>query len=552
MINFFKKKIRNNYYLNKLYTIYKYNLFSKKVLKSQLFDENIKFEEKKKKTIIFSFIETSHPINFLLALLGKILQIRGYQVLILVCDQFLEGCEIKSIKNIKDMNPCFNCKFNQKKVFPLFKLPVIKLSTLNDKKMSLKVNKALKKFRENKYNFKKKSKYYYLNLHIKDSLTRYFYGNLHEKKFQKNINEVNLNHCRTSVFMHEASRLLDIKYNPIAVVSAMSVYSSWYPLFNFFSKNGNRFKQFSLTQYNLKALIFNEFQLYPSLSRFKKFLDIKKKKNLTKKEKTIISKFINMRIKGSSDIFVKDNYFKEDVRKKKEIKNILDIDSNKKNIFLFTNVFWDVGLADRGLVFNTVLEWVFYTIDLLKNNSNYHLYIKPHPAEFKSSESLLGIEDIIKNKYKNSISNVSFIRADYKIKPFDLKPFIDLALVFNGTLNIEFMLQKVPVLSCGVSPTLGLGLTRELLNRSDYKAVLKNKNYDYSKFLVKNENKLMLFAYFYFIKNSIPWSYTNYFYGEDFKGFNFKSLKNLNSKDLMIDHIINCIIKGDKFVPENW
>ena len=211
-----------------------------------------------------------------------------------------------------------------------------------------------------------------------------------------------------------------------------------------------------------------------------------------------------------------------------------------------------MGLADRGLVFNTVLEWVFYTIDLLKNNSNYHLYIKPHPAEFKSSESLIGIEEIIRKKYKNSISNLSFIKADYKIKPHDLKPFIDLALVFNGTLNIEFMLQKVPVLSCGVSPTLGLGLNKELLSRSAYKAILKNKKFDYTKFLVKNNNKLMLFAYFYFIKNSIPWNYTNYFYSENFKGFNFKSLNNLNKKDFMIDHLINCIVKGDEFVPENW
>ena len=33
-------------------------------------------------------------------LVGKFLQIRGYQVLILVCDQILQGCEKKSIKNI--------------------------------------------------------------------------------------------------------------------------------------------------------------------------------------------------------------------------------------------------------------------------------------------------------------------------------------------------------------------------------------------------------------------------------------------------------------------
>lgn len=49
MINYFKKKINNNYYLSKLYKIYNYYFFIKKKLKFQLFDENIKFKDKKKK-----------------------------------------------------------------------------------------------------------------------------------------------------------------------------------------------------------------------------------------------------------------------------------------------------------------------------------------------------------------------------------------------------------------------------------------------------------------------------------------------------------------------
>ena len=167
MINYFKKKINNSYFLRKIYALYKYIFFIKKNLKSQLFDENIIFKDKKKKTIIFSLIETSHPINILLMLVGKFLQIRGYQVLILVCDQILQGCEIKSIKNISDRNPCFNCKFNQKKIIPFFKIPVIKLSSFRDKKMSFLIDKALKKFNDNGYFFKKKDKHFYLNSSIK-------------------------------------------------------------------------------------------------------------------------------------------------------------------------------------------------------------------------------------------------------------------------------------------------------------------------------------------------------------------------------------------------
>ena len=114
------------------------------------------------------------------------------------------------------------------------------------------------------------------------------------------------------------------------------------------------------------------------------------------------------------------------------------------------------------------------------------------------------------------------------------------------------MIQKVPVVSCGISPTLGLGLSKDISSKYEYEKIFTNKNYDYSKFLVRDVKKLNLFAYFYFIKNSIPWNYTSSVWGENFKKFNFKSLSNLNKNNSMLDHIIKCIVNEDEIVPENW
>ena len=134
-----------------MYTIYKYFFFIRGNFKSKLNDENIKFKRQNKKIIIFTLIETSHSVNFLLMLIAKILQIRGYKILALICDSFLDGCEIKSIKNLKDPNPCFNCKFNQTNIFPHFKIPTIKLSEFNSNEINLLVQKGLKKFQNNNY-----------------------------------------------------------------------------------------------------------------------------------------------------------------------------------------------------------------------------------------------------------------------------------------------------------------------------------------------------------------------------------------------------------------
>ena len=164
MINFLKQIIIRSHYLTKLYIIFRYYHYIKKKITQQLSDQNIKFKKLNNRNIIFTLIETSHPSNFFLMLLAKILHIRGYQVSILVCDSFLKGCEIKSIRSINDKNVCFNCKFNQNKVYPFFKLPIINLSKFYNKKINLKINNAFKRYKNNSYNFKSTDEFFYLNL----------------------------------------------------------------------------------------------------------------------------------------------------------------------------------------------------------------------------------------------------------------------------------------------------------------------------------------------------------------------------------------------------
>ena len=121
LINKVKSYLSNINLIKKLYVLLNYNFYLKKKLPHQLSDSKIKFEKSNQKTIIFSLIETSHPINFFLMFLAKIMQIKGYNVFALVCDQFLTGCEIKSVRNISNKNPCFECKFNKKESFLFLK-----------------------------------------------------------------------------------------------------------------------------------------------------------------------------------------------------------------------------------------------------------------------------------------------------------------------------------------------------------------------------------------------------------------------------------------------
>jgi hypothetical protein len=52
MIKYLKKIIDNSHFLRKLYIVFRYYFFTKKKLQVQLFDENIKYKENKKKNNI--------------------------------------------------------------------------------------------------------------------------------------------------------------------------------------------------------------------------------------------------------------------------------------------------------------------------------------------------------------------------------------------------------------------------------------------------------------------------------------------------------------------
>ena len=207
-----------------------------------------------------------------------------------------------------------------------------------------------------------------------------------------------------------------------------------------------------------------------------------------------------------------------------------------------------MGLTDRGAIFNSVLDWIFFTLDTLKNNPKYHIYIKPHPAEFTANNSIIGIEELIKNKYGKSVSNLTFIENSKRFNSYDLKKFIDIALVFNGSLNLEFMLLNVPVISTGISSTSGAGLIKEVKNVKEYKKILTDQNYNFKKFLVKDKKKIKTFAYFWFIKRNLKWVKNNFYTHSfrRFRSFNFKSLNYCNFKDKQTKSIVDFIVRGQQ------
>lgn len=546
--------IRNNYLFKKIFTFSFFHLFLINKLKKQLSIRKTKLKDLKKynrKKIFIPLFETSHNQYHQLLIIGKALELRGCEVRVLVCNGFLNACEIKSIKNINYQNNCWNCKFNLKNIIPLYDLKTYDIDSLISKDEIYKIQSILSSKNFCFADLKK-----YLDFEIKkdkfesileESVVRFFYGKVDKDDYL--YKKVRTDNILTLLISSLLAKKVDNDWSPDFVVSNMFVYSTWAPFFQYFNKRGKRYKTLSITQFNTESVIINSYDLYPSKERYHQFISSIPEGKLNISQNKELDDFITNRFSGNNQVALDESYFKN--LEKSQIKNQIKLNSKKRNIFLFSNIYWDVGINEMSFLYKDVISWVKDTINIISNSNNINLYIKTHPGEYyDKSKTLKGVADFIREEFGNDLpGNVFFIEPFMKIKPYDLFPHIDLGVIFSGTLGLEMMLNEIPVVSTGITPHLDLGFANEPKTKDEYEMILNGE------FLLNKPkiSDIRKFAYFYFIKSCIPWDISEKIYGGFFNGFNIDCLDDLEpGKNKILDHICNSLIKDKNHIIENW
>jgi len=517
----------------------------KKILKKQLRPINrqyIRRPDEKSKRILLPQIETSHYQYYQMFILAKALQLRGAEVKILLCDSRLDGCEMKSVKNLKFKDPCIYCRFNYQHTVSMYGIDILKLSELISQSEVESFGKIAASIVED---YPSENFYNGINIIpiVNDSLTRYYYGAV--PSGGERLKGVRKKHLISSMIGIEAAERIDKFFSPDIILNNMFIYSVAEPYYKYFGKNGHtELFTVSITPFNYHSVVFNIMELYKSPNRYLRYLEARGNNLLAREEKLELQKFVESRFRGESDIFREYGCFES----KDNIDEIFKFDETKRNIFLFSSVFWDVGMSESGQLFNDVIAWVLQTIEILKNRDDINLYIKPHPAEkYDSTTSLKGIADYIYDRYPILPENITLILPEMKIKTYELFPYIDLGIVYNGTLGLEMLLCDIPVIITGKAPYGRIGFAHEPLTLEEYRKILFGEISP----IIPNKSEVELFAYFYFIKTQIPWNLTKRAYADNFNGYTFDSLEEiLPGKNKYLDHICDCILKDKPF--ECW
>jgi len=493
--------------------------------------------------VLVPVIETSHYQHLQVLIVAKALQLRGAEVKVVICGQALDGCEIKTVRNADLADPCLSCRFHERSILPMFGLDVVRLADLAGTAERAAIREQARQMvRLGREHMQRDG--VDLGQTVEDSVTRYFYGAVPQDR--ERVEALRAVHLGTALLNLGVAQRLAAEWNPDVIFTHMISYGEWEPYFKYFRARGTKFRSISLSQFDFSRVVISGFELFQGTERFRKFLDSRGGRLLDALERRQLEQFTRQRTEGNAAIFQHDGYFR--ARAADEVKARIGFEPGKRNIFLFSNLYWDVGLSNQAALFDNVLDWVLKTAEILREHPECHLYIKPHPAEVASG-SMRGVAQVVRDRYPQMPANITIIEPEWKINTYQLFPLIDLGVIFTGTLGLEMMLTGIPVVSTGATSHKGLGFAAEPQTLDEYRDMLLGT----TPTPVIDRERLELFAYFYFIRTLLPWTLTSRAYADDFAGYTITSLEDLEpGHDPQLDHLCNCILEPGNTVIEAW
>jgi hypothetical protein len=490
------------------------------------------------KKILFHPIDARYGLHtYIEGGIAKALQVRGSEVKMLICGGVLKTCPGHfTIKKPRVTWQCENCVSFSRKFYETVGLPYVSYRDYITKEdietITKKVNEMSMKECKNFVHKGVK-----VGFHAFTSANRYFIGAKTEEEL---YNSVFRSELISAIISTDVAEKIIADEKPDIMVNSHGCYSTWGSFSELFMNKNIKVYIWGGGGHKKDTLIFERHDIGDCYTRY--YEEARKKRALDKNEEEELKSFLDDRMTG---IGGDTSLYGFSTDKTNDLKKMFDIDKYKKTYVLFSNLPWDSSLLKTNKGFKDVYEWVSCTIELFKEKPNLQLIIKIHPSE-KVHESKNTVMDYINEKYDILPKNIKIIPPDGDISPYSLLPFIDVGIVYNGTIGLEMAIKNIPVVATGIAPYSEKGFTYDISTKKEYSEIL----FSDITTLPNQVNLAKSFAHFYFIKSLIPRSFIYY---NSFLnlGWNIKSLEDFKpGKNKHLDKICNYILHGG--IYQDW
>jgi hypothetical protein len=271
---------------------------------------------------------------------------------------------------------------------------------------------------------------------------------------------------------------------------------------------------------------------------------------LNREQEQRLENYIDSRRDGSQDNLT---YHPNPLEDNETIFQELSLDKKKPIISLFSNVMWDAQIYHGYNAFDSMVDWVFQTIDYFKRRSELQLVIRVHPAEAKAvkkSEQRLDAE--IAKRFPVLSDNIKVIQPESDISSYSLVEISRAALIYGTKMGLEIALRGVPVIIAGESMLRHKGISYDVETPEQYFNLL-DRITDLPRNSPNVLSRAQKYGYHFYFRRQINFPFvTGYRTGRQVDlelKLTFDSLNDLlPGKHINLDKICDGLLNGTEFV----
>lgn len=156
-----------------------------------------------------------------------------------------------------------------------------------------------------------------------------------------------------------------------------------------------------------------------------------------------------------------------------KISSEIGVDFSRPVIGMLTNVMWDAQLHYRSNAFKDMLDWVIQTINYFESRPDLQLLIRVHPAEIRGIvPSRQPILAEIQKVFPVLPPNVFVIPPESQVSTYAAMRECNSVLIFNTKTGIEISSLGVPVIVAGEAWIRNKGFSMDATSPDEYLQIL--------------------------------------------------------------------------------
>jgi len=466
--------------------------------------------------IVFATMMSGHPHTASAdAILAMALSARGHDVRMVVCDQQLPLCEVKS--NASEAHwarSCARCYGFGRRLFTAAKLATFRVSEL------LESEPPVREARWDNY--------------AESALMKHY-----KAGFLSDTPEV---HARRDAFrgaaaVSAATGRAILAMQPDRVLLTHGLYATWGPLRTVLAEAGiavicyDKARKRYTEQFTWK----HSSDTWDVSSEWERV----KGKPLTVEQAAKLDAYLASRRTHSADTMV---YNKTPEAAADATRAQLGLDASRHTAVVFTNVIWDGASVQREIVFPTPLQWVAETVEWYRRHPDRQLVVRIHPAELVIGTAQ-PFADLLRARVPDMPSNVRVIEPHEPVNSWSLLNIADMGIVHTTTVGMELALEGTPCIIVSSSTYRGKGFTIDASTPQEYFALLENPPTPDKAVTVEMARR---FTYLLFERFQLPFPYLFETRHGDVRAWTFDDVEELFRRGSM-QLICEAIERRDEF-----